>query len=187
MYESRILWNLMLPLKYLFKGKFMNAFRLMMHNHVWVSKRPAEVLDKSVRSEASGGFVNSRGRNRRLLWCLESGLKAMPFGGEQVLQHLRSFTRLGGVSTARLLGEPGLVWQVPGTSGKQGTAFGLTLAHQQDQAVAVSPRSMNKGFCGTWCEEWGQTGAAMVPLLAPSAVSWGERSAPVVSTTPNQI
>lgn len=163
----------------------MNVFRLMMHNHVWVSKRPAEVLDKSVRSEASGVFVNSRGRNRRLLRCLESGLKAMPFGAEQVLQHLRSFTRLGGVSTARLLGELGLVGQVPGTSGKQ--AFGLTLAHQQDQAVAASPRSMSKGSCGTWCEEWGQTGAAMVPLLAPGAVSWGERSAPVVSTTRKQI
>lgn len=45
----------------------MNVFRFMMHNHVWVSKRPTEVLNKSVRSEASGVFVNSSGWNRRLL------------------------------------------------------------------------------------------------------------------------
>lgn len=56
----------------------MNVFRFMMHNHVWVSKRPTEILDKSVRSEASGDFVNSSCWNRRLLWFLESSLKAMP-------------------------------------------------------------------------------------------------------------
>lgn len=43
--------NLIQPLKYLFKDKFMNTFRFMMHNHVLVSKRPTEVLDESVRSE----------------------------------------------------------------------------------------------------------------------------------------
>lgn len=77
MYESRALWNLILPLKYLFKVKFMNVFRFMMHNRVWVSERPTEILDKSARSEASGDFVNSSGWNRRLLQFLESSLKAM--------------------------------------------------------------------------------------------------------------
>lgn len=36
----------------------MRVFRFMMHNHVWVSKRPTEVLNKSVRSEAGGVFVS---------------------------------------------------------------------------------------------------------------------------------
>lgn len=56
----------------------MNVFRFMMHNHVWVSKRPTEVSDKSLRSEASGDLVNSSGWNRRLLWFFESSLEAMP-------------------------------------------------------------------------------------------------------------
>lgn len=55
----------------------MNVFRFMMHNYVWVSERPTEILDESVRSEANGDFMNSSGWNR-LLQFLESSLKAMP-------------------------------------------------------------------------------------------------------------
>ena len=76
-------------------------------------------------------------------------------------------------STVWVLGEPALVWQIQRMSEKQGTAFVQTLAHQQDQAIAVSRCSVCRGSCGTWCEKWAEAGAAVVPLLAPGLVSWG--------------
>lgn len=76
-------------------------------------------------------------------------------------------------SAARTAGEPALVRQVQCTSETQGTAFEQSLAHQQDQAVAVSHRSTCRGSCGTRCERRGEVVAAVVPLLAPGLVSWG--------------
>lgn len=76
-------------------------------------------------------------------------------------------------STARTAGEPALVWQVQRASEKQGTAFVQSLAHQQDQATAVSHRSTCRGSRGTRCEQRGEAVAAVVLLLAPALVSWG--------------
>lgn len=98
----------------------------------------------------------------------------MPFGEEQVLQHLCSFTRLGHPFRA-LHGR----WVSQRWYGRFNAPLRhqelllCSLAHQQDQAIAVSHRSACRGSCGTRREKWGEAMAAVVPLLAPGLVSWG--------------
>jgi len=72
-----------------------------------------------------------------------------------------------------MLGEPELVRQAQRMAEKQATAFVQTLAHQLHQAMAASCHNMCEGSCGARCEKCGETGAAVVPLLAPGLVSWG--------------
>lgn len=69
--------------------------------------------------------------------------------------------------------EPALVPPFSAHLRKKRTAFAQTLAHEPDQVISLSHLSMCGGSPGTGCGEWGEAGAAMVPLPAPSLVSWG--------------
>lgn len=174
LYESRTLWNLILPLKYLFKGKFMNVFRFMTHNHVWVSKRPTEVQNKSVRSEASGDFVNSCGWNRRLYVFLREQPESSAFGEEQVLQHLCSLRRRGHPFRAPhgcWVSQRRCSWFHEYLRNKELLLCRL-LPTSKSRPFTVSHCSLCWGCCGTQCGKWGGAGAAVIPLLAPSKVSW---------------
>lgn len=181
MYESRTLRNLVLPLKYLFKGKFMNVFRFTMHNHVWVSKGPTEVRDKSVRSEASGDFVNSSCWNRRLLQFLESSLKAMP------LEKSRSYSTFvasegWGIPAEQCIGAEWASISAVGSVNVWGarSCFCVDSCLQQDQVIHSEPLQpvlrllwntvweIRSRLCSgtTASTQWGKLGLVLCPVIS---------------------
>lgn len=186
--KAEHMWNLMLPLKYLFKGKLMNVFRFMMHNHVWVSKGPTDIPDKSVRSESSRDFVNSGGWNRRLFRFLESSLKTMPL--EKNRSYSTSVPSEGwGIPAGHCMGAGWASISAVGSMNAWGTrnCFCVGSCLQQDQVINSEP--LQPGLRLLWNMVW-DLGRSRCCCGTTASTQWGKLGlvlCPVISTTHSQL
>lgn len=135
-----------------------------------LAKGPQRYQKNLWDQKAVGDFVNSSGWNRRLLRFLESNLKAITLEKSRsysfcALRH--PFRALQGCWVSQCW----CSWFHECLRNKELLLCKL-LHTSKTRPFSVSHCSLCWGCCGTRCWKWGEAGAAVAPLRAPTRVSW---------------